>query len=87
MSEKLKTVDAPDLFVRIRNAIIHSQENKRKELTKMPDEVKYDALELGLWYIELSLLYILKFEGKYSDRSTISSSLPVPDEVFVPWKK
>lgn len=82
-----KPIDAPDLFVRIRNAIVHSQETKRKELANMPDEVKLEALQLGIWYIELSLLYILKFDGKYSDRSSISYSLPVPDEVPVPWKK
>ena len=87
IANKFKTVDAPDIFVRIRNSIVHSQETKRKELANIPDEVKNEALQLSIWYIELSLLYILKFEGKYSDRSTVSSALPVPDENYVPWKK
>jgi hypothetical protein len=87
ISEQLKTIDAPDILVRIRNGIVHSQENKRKELVNMADEVKYEALDLSLWYIELSLLFILKFKGKYSDRSSISFSSPVPDEVLVPWMK
>lgn len=81
------TVGAPEVFVKIRNAIVHSQESKRRELARMPDEVKYEALQLGIWYIELSLLYILKFDGKYSDRSSVGFSSLAPDEVFVPWKK
>lgn len=60
--------DEIDLFVQIRNAIIHSQEEKRKKLSKIPDKVKYEAQQLGLWYIEISLLKILKFKGKYRNR-------------------
>ena len=60
--------DEIDLFVQIRNSIIHSQEEKRKKLSKIPNEVKYEAQQLGLWYIEISLLKILKFKGKYSNR-------------------
>ena len=36
-------VDAPDAFVQIRNAIVHSQEEKRKKLSKMPSRIKYEA--------------------------------------------
>jgi hypothetical protein len=60
--------DEIDLFVQIRNSIIHSQEEKRKKLSKIPNKVKYEAQQLGLWYIEISLLKILKFKGKYSNR-------------------
>lgn len=62
------TYDEIDLFVQIRNAIIHSQEEKRKKLLRIPDKVKYEAQQLGLWYIEISLLKILKFTGKYRNR-------------------
>lgn len=60
--------DEIDLFVQIRNSIIHSQEEKRKKLSKIPNKVKYEAQQLGLWYIEISLLKILKFKGKYRNR-------------------
>lgn len=60
--------DEIDLFVQIRNAIIHSQEEKRKKLSKISNKVKYEAQQLGLWYIEISLLKILKFKGKYRNR-------------------
>jgi len=60
--------DEIDLFVQIRNSIIHSQEEKRRKLSKIPNRVKYEAQQLGLWYIEISLLNILKFKGKYRNR-------------------
>lgn len=60
--------DEVDAFVQIRNAIVHSQEEKRKKLKEIPQMVKYEVQQLGLWYIELSLLYILNFNGKYHNR-------------------
>lgn len=60
--------DEIDLFVQIRNAIIHSQAEKRKKLFKISPKVKYEAQQLGLWYIEISLLKILKFKGEYRNR-------------------
>lgn len=60
--------DGVDAFVQIRNAIIHSQEEKRKKLETWDDSAKYEALQFSLKIIELSLLYILGFKGKYFDR-------------------
>ena len=61
-------IDEVDAFVYFRNAIVHSQEEKRKELSKISGDLKDEIQQLGLWYIEVSLLYILKFEGKYYNR-------------------
>ena len=63
--------DAPDAFVQIRNALVHSQATKRKKVAEMDDMLKYEALQLGLWFIELSLLYILNYKGKYINRCYI----------------
>lgn len=60
--------DEIDAFVQFRNAIIHSQEEKRKRISKIPDKVKYELQQLGIWYIESALLFILKYEGKYRKR-------------------
>jgi hypothetical protein len=54
-------VDAPEAFVQIRNMIVHSQESKRKKLTDISSMTKYEALQLGIWYVELSIMFILKF--------------------------
>ncbi|QDH77855.1 hypothetical protein FKX85_01860 [Echinicola soli] len=60
--------DEIDLFVSIRNGIIHSQVDKRKKLLEMPCEVKYEANQFGIWLIEFSLLNILNYKGLYRNR-------------------
>ena len=75
--------DEIDLFVQIRNSIIHSQEEKRKKLSKIPNKVKYEAQQLGLWYIEISLLKILKFKDKYRNRCS-GKLWPREDEEDLP---
>jgi hypothetical protein len=62
--------DGPEIFVTIRNALVHGQEKKRAELIKISLTAKYQALQLALWYIELSLLYILGYTGNYHNRTS-----------------
>jgi len=62
--------DGPHIFVQIRNALVHGQERKRTELMKVPVKAKYQALQLGLWYIELIFLNILGYKGKYRNRTS-----------------
>ena len=63
-----RIIDEVEAFVYLRNAIVHSQEEKRKELSKISASLINEIQQLGLWYIEISLLYILKYEGKYYNR-------------------
>jgi hypothetical protein len=65
---KSEPLDAPEIVVQIRNAIVHSQIEKRRKLSVIPVVVKVEALRLCLWYIELSLLNILHYTGKYNNR-------------------
>jgi hypothetical protein len=60
--------DGIEGFVQIRNALVHSQEEKRKKLQKIDSKVLVEALHLGLWYLELSILHILNYKGKYQFR-------------------
>ena len=73
--------DGPEAIVQIRNAIVHSQMEKRKKLNSLSFEVRYEALRLSIWYIEISLLKILGFEGKYNNQTS-----QVYDE-YVPWSE
>ena len=75
------TNDAPDVLVLIRNAIVHGQFEKRKILSSMRWEVFNESLNLMLLYLELSILYILKFNGTYRNRCLSY------EEVDVPWMK
>ncbi len=60
--------DAPGSIVYIRNSIAHSREERRKELSSIGYKAKYQALQLYLWYIELSLLSIFDYRGEYFNR-------------------
>jgi hypothetical protein len=77
--------DGPEAFVEIRNALVHGQETKRAKLMKISLMAKYQALQLGIWYVELALLFILKYKGKYNNRTDGNSWRDTG--VFVPWVK
>jgi hypothetical protein len=81
-----KLGDAVEAFVFIRNCIVHSQEEKRKRLLNIENIIKYEVRELGLWYIELSILYILNYDGKYTSRCS-AKKWASESETLVPWKK
>ncbi len=78
-----KFVDAPEAVVQIRNAIVHSQEEKRKKLNAIDDRVIYEALQLCIWYIEMGLLCILEFSDYYHNRCSIGRN----EIEYVPWVK
>ena len=79
----INVIDAPDAVVQIRNAIVHSQEEKRRKLSEINLLAKYEALQLSIWYIEMSLLCILGFDDKYQNRCSGVSEV----EEYVPWTK
>ncbi len=78
--------DAPEAIVQIRNAIVHSQEEKRKKLSAIHYKAKYEALQLCIWYIEMALLCILDFDEKYFNRCS-KEIYASKAEQFVPWTK
>ena len=75
--------DAPDAIVQIRNAIVHAQLEKRKKLNSISSRTKYEALTVSLWYVELTILFILKYEGYYKSRVHPMTV----DENQVPWNR
>lgn len=79
-------VDAPEAAVYIRNSIVHSQEEKRKKLSQIHYKAKYEALQLYIWYIEMSLLHILDYAGRYYNRCSEKKYMSEAEE-YVPWVK
>lgn len=77
-------LDAPDAVVQIRNAIVHSQMEKRKKLSAIHYMAKYEALQLCIWYIEMALLRILDFNEKYFNRCS-GEIYKSRADVYVPW--
>jgi len=76
--------DAPEAIVYIRNAIVHSQVEKRKKLSQIHFKAKYEALQLLIWYIEMSLLRILNFDSNYFNRCS-NEIYASKAEMNVPW--
>lgn len=78
-------VDAPEALVGIRNALVHGNKNKRSALANIDTGTRHEALQLGLWYVELATLYVLGYEGNYNSRARIISWKD--DGVAVPWAR
>lgn len=76
--------DAPDVLVTIRNALVHGQERKRTVIAEMESLTKAQALHLGIWYVELSMLKILGYSGFYKRRG---ASHNAAFKESVPWSK
>jgi hypothetical protein len=79
-------IDGPEAIVQIRNAIVHSQQEKRRKLTSIGTMAKYQALQLSIWYVEMALLKILDYNGKYFNRCSKAKWASQAEE-FVPWYK
>jgi hypothetical protein len=80
-----KNSDGPELFTQIRNAIVHSQEEKRQKIYNLEGGVKFQALTLGIWYVELILLFILNYSGEYYNRCSLNPTQQGVEKV--PWAK
>lgn len=86
INENPEIKGAPEAVVQIRNAIIHSQGEKRRKLSNIHFLAKYQALQMYIWYMELSLLRILDFHGLYFNRCS-KEKYVVNSEEKVPWNK
>lgn len=78
-------LDGPEVVTVIRNAIVHSQEEKRKKLILIDNVAINQALSLCIWYIELSLLNILDYNATYFNRCA-GQKFHFDNEEKVPWQ-
>ncbi len=62
--------DAPAAMTAIRNAITHPTKRNRERLGRHPARIKHEVWSLGLWYLELCLLKLFKYQGVYANRLT-----------------
>lgn len=66
--EGLQFDDGPDLFVKVRNMIVHPKRVKRERLSLLSSKQKWKIKQLGLRYIELLVLRLLGYSGPYHNR-------------------
>jgi hypothetical protein len=64
MSRNLNWLDAPHALTEIRNSLVHPEHRQRGQLS----DAYYDAWNLGLWYLEMSILAICGYSGTYGNR-------------------
>lgn len=65
---RLNTPTDPEIFVRLRNGIVHSNKSKRADIAPIIDSARWQALQYGLWCIEMVIIRLCKYQGVYSDR-------------------
>ncbi|MDL5055707.1 hypothetical protein QQ056_19445 [Oscillatoria laete-virens NRMC-F 0139] len=63
-------IDGPHAFTGIRNSLVHANPQKRARLAGINSRARYDAWNLGMWYIEMIILAIIGYQGKYGNRTT-----------------
>ena len=71
--------DGPQAFVDVRNRLVHPEKGEKP---KSP-EVLFEVLQLGKWYLELTLLRAFEFSGAYAKRLKIPHV--AGDAEAVPW--
>jgi len=74
--------DGPVALCRVRNSIAHASPDNRRKLYALDDSVIIETRRLALWYVELSILWILQYQGNYFNRVSDSNKLKVE---LVPW--
>ena len=74
------TNNALGAIILVRNALVHPQ---KKYHGKFNSNVYYETWNLGLWYLELSLLKLCNYYEQYCNRVTLKYRGQIED---VPWK-
>jgi hypothetical protein len=77
-----KWQDGPHAIAETRNGIIHAK--SRKTLDPAKPDIVVDTYRLCLWYLDLVLLWLFGYEGKYFNRTGASKWLR-ENTVPVPW--
>lgn len=83
LSSHLGYDNGPKAITEIRNALVHGDVNKRKKMLVVSNDVTFQTLHLGLWYVELSILFILDYKGLYNNRTSVNKWTDSGERV--PW--
>lgn len=62
--------DAATALAEIRHGYVHANAKRRRIVLSAPNLAIFEAWQLSLWYLELSLLYLLNHKGQYRNRLT-----------------
>ena len=79
LSSQFGWIDAPNALTEIRNSLVHPEHKQHGKF----EESYFEAWNYGLWFLELALLRICGYSGKYRNRMKAEIIGQVED---VPWK-
>lgn len=77
---QMNWLDAPHALTEIRNSLVHPEHKWRGHL----GNAYYEAWNLGLWYLEMSILAVCGYSGTYGNRL---KQRWIGDVEDVPWRK
>lgn len=80
ISKRLNLNDSAFLLTEYRNNIVHPK--KKSKFNSLPSDFGFYVLRLGLHYLELSILFILNYEGRYVSQLHFGWDKTYD---FVPW--
>jgi len=72
-------IDSPHALTEVRNSLVHPEHKPRGKF----GSAFYEAWNLGLWYLELSILRICGYSGSYSNRLVNNKYVGTVEDV--PW--
>lgn len=75
--------DGPACIAALRNSLIHPTSTKRGLMARTHGIARYEVLQLALGYIELGLLHLLGYNGRYQRR--LRGTFRAAATVKVPW--
>jgi len=76
-------IDAPECLTRIRNKLEHPTRKNRQAAGAVDGITRFQAAQYGIELLELCLLAIMNYRGKYARRAF--QGWKGDDEVPVPW--
>jgi hypothetical protein len=77
LSNDFEGWDAPEALLRFHDELVHPQMEGRVRF----GDATFEAWNLGLWYMEMVLLRLCRYEGRYSNRLKLNREAPEN----VPW--
>jgi len=82
-STAFKVSDGPGVVVAIRNGIVHPRKAKRDSVASTLPRARWEAMQLGLWFLELAILHLSSYAGVYYNR--LKKGYPSGVVEKVPW--
>lgn len=81
----LNIPDGPAILASLRNSIVHPHKENRDTIENVGIKTRIEALSLALWYLEMSLLRLFRYDGLYYSR--LKSGVNTVIRQRVPWEE